>query len=388
MRYFSALSPARLFSNAYLFRTDARQHILPTSTNESGVVMIDKLAGKNILVTGGTGSIGAEIVRQVLQHNPKQVRIFSRDEHKQFQFANELADEKRVRFLLGDVRDKNRLLYALEEVDVVFHAAALKHVPVCEYNPFEAVKTNVLGVQNVIEGSLATDVSLVVNISTDKAVNPSSTMGVTKLLAEKLMLNAGRYKGARKTVFTTVRFGNIIGSRSSVVPELMLQAATYGRMLITDPKMTRYVMTKNQAVAFALQAAQIAEGGEIFILKMPKVKLPDLVEALRRIVVAETGCRDLEIKVVGIRKGEKLAEELVSPVEWPDCCELPEMIVLKPGSAGNAITPTQLQLFTSAEEPFLAISEIQELVESWLDTSDGQVIRNVLRSAHRSPDAV
>lgn len=188
---------------------------------------------KKIIVTGGTGSIGSEIVRRVLQYDPEVVRILSRDESKQFELEQEIGDLENVRFLIGDVRDKDRLNRAFEDVDIVFHAAAMKHVPACEYNPFEAVKTNVVGTQNVIDAALDNGVGKVIAISTDKAASPINTMGATKLLAEKQIIDANFYKGHRKTVFSCVRFGNVMGSRGSVIPLFEKQIKNGGPVTVT-----------------------------------------------------------------------------------------------------------------------------------------------------------
>ncbi len=350
--------------------------------------MIDNIAGKTVLVTGGTGSIGREIVRQVLARGAKHVRIYSRDEHKQYQLASELATENRIRFLLGDVRDKTRLTHALEGVDVIFHTAALKHVPGCEYNPFEAVKTNVFGVQNLIESALLAEVPSVVNISTDKAVNPSSTMGVTKLLAEKLFYGAHFYKGSRQTVFATVRLGNVMGSRSSVVPEFIKQALAYRQIGITDMRMTRFVINIDKAVDFILHVAAIAQGGEIYIMKMPKIELPVLAEAVKQLVAATAGITGVQSTITGIRKGEKLAEELLAPAEWPDCRELPDMVVLTPGSAGNTADPADLSRFSSITGPYLEVEARHDMITHWLDTPDGRVIKDALRSLDSRPHEI
>ena len=202
---------------------------------------------KKILVTGGTGCIGSEIVINLLKYQPDVVRIFSNDEDSTFRMSQELSKNQNVRFLIGDIRDKERLIVAMENIDIVYHAAALKHVPLCEYNPFEAIKTNVLGTQNVIESALKTDVNSVINISTDKAVNPTSTMGATKLLAEKLMTDANFYKGPSKTIFSSVRFGNVLYSRGSVIPLFEEQIKKKKMITITNPKMTRFMMSKENA---------------------------------------------------------------------------------------------------------------------------------------------
>jgi UDP-N-acetylglucosamine 4,6-dehydratase/5-epimerase len=271
------------------------------------------LQGKKVLITGGTGSIGSEIVRQVLAQNPAVVRIFSRDESKQFALQHELADFTNVRYLVGDIRDKNRLNYATKDIDVIFHAAALKHVPSCEYNPFEAVKTNVIGVQNIIEAAIENNVERVVSISTDKVVNPMNTMGATKLLSERLILAAEYYKGSAQTIFSCVRFGNVMGSRGSVIPLFKQQIEAGKPVTLTDREMTRFMMSIPQAARLVLRAAELAKGGEVFVLKMPVLKIEDLAQMLIDDYKEKRDSQTTsEIVEVGVRPGEKVYEELMT----------------------------------------------------------------------------
>ncbi|MEO7992923.1 MAG: UDP-N-acetylglucosamine 4,6-dehydratase family protein [bacterium] len=283
--------------------------------------------GKRILVTGGTGSIGGEIVAQLLRYEPGVVRILSRNENNQFQAWNRLRHHGNVRFLLGDIRDKERLARAVEGVDLVFHAAALKHVPLCEYNPFEAVRTNVLGTQNLIEVSLDHDVERLVAINTDKSVSPINTMGATKLLAEKLIGAASLYKGPHPTICANVRFGNVIGSNGSVLPLFVEQVRRGGPLTVTDPEMVRFFMTIPQAVTLVLEAALRATGGETFILKMPVMRVIDLAH-----VVAELLAPGVEIPILttGIRPGEKLHEELMTEEEALIAEEFEDMFMVRP----------------------------------------------------------
>jgi len=284
---------------------------------------------KRILVTGGTGSIGRELVRQLLKYEPEVVRIFSRNENNQFFFQRELGERRDVRFLIGDVRDKERLMRACDYIDIIFHAAALKHVPFCEYNPFEAVKTNVIGTQNIIEVAMEQDVERVIAINTDKSVSPINTMGATKLLSEKLITAANKYKGRRRTIFATVRFGNVVGSSGSVLPLFVEQIKQGGPVTITDPEMARFVMTIPEAVNLVLKAAAKAQGGEIFILKMPALKIVDLANALREeLLDGKSG--DVEIKFVGRRPGEKIEEELLTAEERPYTREEDDMFIFDP----------------------------------------------------------
>jgi len=220
---------------------------------------------KKILVTGGTGSIGQEIMREILRYEPEVVRILDVDETKQFELEQEYGNRENVRFLLGDIRDKERLYRAIEDIDIVFHTAALKHVLACEYNPFEGVKTNVIGIQNLISVCIDEEVEKVIFTSSDKAVNPTNVMGATKLLAERLMTSANYYKGTRRTIFSSVRFGNVLGSRGSVIPLFKKQIEAGGPVTLTNKEMTRFIMPMRDAINLLFKATELAQGGEIFI---------------------------------------------------------------------------------------------------------------------------
>jgi FlaA1/EpsC-like NDP-sugar epimerase len=326
---------------------------------------------KTILVTGGTGSIGSEIVRQLLLQNPKSIRIFSRDESKQFLLQQELYEYENIRYLIGDVRDKQRLLYATEGVDYIFHAAALKHVPACEYNPFEAVKTNVIGVQNVIEAALANEVKKVISISTDKVVNPMNTMGATKLLSEKLISAADYYKGAHKTVFSCVRFGNVMGSRGSVIPLFKEQIRSGKPITLTDRRMTRFMMSIPQAANLVLKAAEYARGGELFILKMPSLNILDLAEVLIEDYEKTYGVKfEQGIREIGIRPGEKLYEELMTLDESARALCNDEMFLI-PSSINDkaksyeydGFVKAKYEEYSSLNAPKLNKKEILELLQ-------------------------
>jgi FlaA1/EpsC-like NDP-sugar epimerase len=290
--------------------------------------------GKRVLVTGGTGSIGSEIVRQMMKFNPKQIRILSRDEYKQFNLQNELQETEKfslLSFLIGDVRDKERIVMAMEGIDICFHAAALKHVRYCEYNPFEAVKTNVFGTQNIVDTARMYSIDKLIGISTDKAASPINTMGATKLLSERLILSAEEYKGKRKTNFTSVRFGNVIGSRGSVIPLFINQILKNKEITITDPEMTRFLMSIPQAANLVFKAAMYSNGGELFILKMPVVRVIDIAEVLIEIISEIKGFKKNEVKIknVGSSRGEKTYELLLSDEESFDVYENKEMFCLK-----------------------------------------------------------
>ena len=293
---------------------------------------MNKFKNKKILVTGGTGSIGSEIVRRVLQSDPKVVRILSRDESKQFELEQEIGGLENVRFLIGDVRDKARLNRAFEDIDIVFHAAAMKHVPACEYNPFEAVKTNVVGTQNVIDAALDNGVEKVIAISTDKAASPINTMGATKLLAEKLIIDANFYKGHRKIIFSCVRFGNVMGSHGSVIPLFEKQIKNGGPITVTDHEMTRFMMTIPQAVDLVFKATKIALGGEIFIFKMPVVKLGDLANVMIEHLAPKYGHtpESIQVDTIGVRSGEKTYEYLMNEEEAQYAYETKDMFIVLP----------------------------------------------------------
>jgi len=287
---------------------------------------------KVVLVTGGTGSIGSEIVRKLLAFPLKQVRIFSRDEFKQYNLGMALKDQPagRVSFLIGDIRDRDRIFLAMEGVNVVFNAAAMKHVPLCEYNPFEAVKTNVLGTQNVVDACRANNVEKFVHVSTDKAAFPSNVMGATKLLAEKIALAAANYKGPHKTIYSCVRFGNVFGSRGSVVPLFVQQIRDGNSVTVTDKEMTRFIMRIPEAAELVIKAGVLSNGEELFILKMPVMKINDLANAMIDLLAPRFNRRpgEIEVKIIGRRDGEKLYELLMTEDEAGSIYENDEMICI------------------------------------------------------------
>lgn len=281
---------------------------------------MSSLDNKTILVTGGTGSFGRKFTEIALKyHKPKVVRIFSRDELKQFEMNQHFNDD-RLRFFVGDIRDKERIMRAMHGTDIVIHAAALKQVPSCEYNPFEAIKTNIFGSQNIIEAAIDNEVEKVMFISTDKAVDPVSLYGATKLCGEKLSVQGNVYVGERRTKISVVRYGNFIGSRGSVVPVFRSQKEK-GVLTLTDERMTRFWLTKSLAVNFLIYFAEIMRGGEIFIPKMPSVKVIDLARAI---------APEAEIKNIGIRHGEKLDEVLLTPNDVSHSKEFDKYFVIEP----------------------------------------------------------
>ena len=334
------------------------------------------LQNKNILITGGTGSLGRELVHEVLKHNPKVVRVFDVDETEQFEFRHELKEhEDTVRFLLGDVRDRERLIRAAEDVDIIFHTAALKHVMACEYNPFEAVKTNILGIQNVIDAAIDNNVERIIFTSSDKAVNPSNTMGATKLLAERLMTAANYYKGKRKCTFSSVRFGNVMGSRGSVIPLFRQQIKSGGPVTVTDRGMTRFMMSMSQAVELVFRSAELAQGGEVFIFKMLTVNISDLAEVLIAELAPRYGHRpeDIKVEIIGTKPGEKMYEELMTEDEATRSLEREDMFIITPlimdglskydGSAYDA-TPIQSKDYVSKDVVPLTKDEIRAILKS------------------------
>jgi len=328
--------------------------------------MKEFFAGKNILVTGGTGSIGSQLVRKLLGFAPKAVRVFSRDETKQYELRLALADCPEVRFLVGDVRDKARLMHAFEGIDVVFHTAGMKHVPACEYNPFEAVQNNVIGTQNVLLAAIQAGVERLVAISTDKATSPANTMGATKLLAERIISSA--YGWARKPITCCVRFGNVLGSRGSIVPLFESAISKGGPVTLTDERMTRFMMTIPDAVELVLHAGCQARAGEVFILKMPAVRIADLAAVAIEEFAPRYGHKpeDIEVTVTGIRPGEKLDEALLAPHEHPRAEELDRMFVIhsffdKEFDPTHARQP-EVSEYVSSKARLLTKGEIRELM--------------------------
>ena len=289
-------------------------------TNDS---IMSLFAGKKVLITGGTGSLGQALTERILNSDVEQIRILSRNEFQQISMETKLPDE-RLRFLIGDVRDKDRLIRAFDDVDIVFHAAALKHVSKVEYNPFEAIKTNVQGSQNVIDACLENDVERAICIGTDKAVSPLNTYGATKLLMEKLFITAKRYSNPKKhpTKFFAVRYGNVFGSSGSVIPKFIEQINNNKKITITDPTMTRFSITMNQALDFILKATQKGHGAEVFIPKLKAYSLQQIHDILSNL----TNAKDHEI--IGMRTGEKQHELLINSDEMRDAWSYDNMFVL------------------------------------------------------------
>ena len=287
--------------------------------------------GKKILVIGGTGTIGKNIVKHLLREEPEVIRIFSRDEFKQFEIQNEMIDYvEKLRFLIGDVRDYDRLLSAMEGIDYVFHTAAMKHVSFCEYNPFEAVQTNIIGTYNVIKAAKSQRVKKVVLTSTDKAISPTNNYGATKLSAEKLIASAEYSKGSGTTIFASVRFGNVMGSRGSVIPLFVKQVREGKDVTVTELSMTRFMMTLEEATTLTIEALKLSLGGETFILKMPVIKLADLAEVVLEETTRKYHLTNSNHKIIeiGLKPGEKRYEELMTYDESLSAFELPDLFII------------------------------------------------------------
>lgn len=323
------------------------------------------LHGKCVLITGGSGSIGQELVRQILERGPSAIRVFSRNEHKQYEMSRRFSSQANIRYLIGDVRDRERLMLAMEGVDVVFHAAALKHVKACEYNPFEAVKTNVIGTQNALDAALAHNVELFTAISTDKAVSPVNTMGATKLLAERLVANAANYRGSRKTKFTVVRSGNILASQGSAIPLFIEQIRSGGPVTLTHPDMKRYFIGVSDAVQQCLMASSMSVGGDIFVLKMRPMLVADLIRVLINALAKGFGHNPecIAIETIGLSAGEKLSEELITPEELACAQEYPDFYKIHVSGMPDAGRWADTDMSVSVEpHTLLSLEEIRDML--------------------------
>ncbi len=327
---------------------------------------------KRILVTGGTGSFGHHIVEKLLPQEPEEIRIFSRDEKKQDDMHHRYKDRKNLRFIIGDVRDKNSLRKAVRNVDIIFHAAALKQVPSTEYNPLEGVKTNILGAQNIVDAAIEENVEKVIAISTDKAVEPVNVMGMTKAIQERIIISANQYRDGKKTVFACVRYGNVLGSRGSVVPLFRKMIETGKPLTLTHSDMTRFIITLSEAIELVFTTTKDAVGGEIFVLKMPAHTVKDLAE----VMLEDLGAKNKEIKITGIRPGEKLHETLVSPVESARTVAkkdhyiiLPQITIKEIGQKYPDYKNEKLFRYSSDTAERLNKKQLREILkkEGWLD---------------------
>ncbi|HTU12659.1 MAG TPA: UDP-N-acetylglucosamine 4,6-dehydratase (inverting) [Allosphingosinicella sp.] len=325
---------------------------------------------KSILITGGTGSFGKKMLRKLLEEtDAERVIVFSRDELKQFELSHLpwlKPHEERVRFFLGDVRDPDRLNLAFEDVDVVIHAAALKQVPAAEYNPFEAIKTNVMGAQNVIDAARANKVKRVVALSTDKAAAPINLYGATKLCSDKLFVAANNYRGAQGTIYSVVRYGNVMGSRGSVIPFFLSRSAS-GVLPVTDERMTRFSITLQQGVEFVLDCLERMWGGELFVPKIPSYKILDVASAI---------APDAKIEIVGIRPGEKLHEEMITTTDALSTVEFDDYYVILPslplwdvdrfaaesGNGNGRMVADGFAYNSGTNDSFLTVDQIKALI--------------------------
>lgn len=313
-----------------------------------------------VLITGGTGSFGRRFTTTVLrEHALKKLVVFSRDELKQFEMQKEITDS-RIRFFIGDVRDPVRLQRAFHGVDIVVHAAALKQVPACEYNPIEAIKTNILGAQNIINAAIDQKVTKVIALSTDKAANPINLYGATKLCSDKLFIAGNAYSGDYPPHFSIVRYGNVIGSRGSVIPVFREQAES-GSLTITDPRMTRFWITLDQGVQFVLSCLQIMKGGELFIPKIPSMNIMDLAKTIA------PACKP---KIVGIRPGEKLHEVLLPRGEAHRALEFKDCYIVEPSlqafeegrhQGGRRVSP-DFEYASNTNKKWLTIGQLKKLL--------------------------
>jgi UDP-N-acetylglucosamine 4,6-dehydratase/5-epimerase len=327
---------------------------------------------KTILVTGGSGSWGNELVSQLLKSfHPKEIRIYSRGELKQVEMKRKFQNNK-IKYYIGDVRDKNRLLMCTKNVDYIFHLAALKHVPVCEENPWESVQTNIIGTQNIIEVSIENQVKKVIDVSTDKAVDPFNLYGVTKACGEKLMIAANLL--STKTKFVCVRGGNVMGTRGSVIPLFNEQLVKLNQITLTDERMTRFLMTVEEAIKLVIHTAITSNGGEVFVMKMPACKITDLAN----VMIKHLGNKNTRIKIIGIRPGEKITEILVSKYEMPRTIETDKYFIILPQIklistekyySKHNILQFKHDEFNSSNTHQLTLKEIEKLLmtDSWFN---------------------
>jgi len=317
------------------------------------------MTGKVVLVTGGTGSFGKKFAEITLrEHHPRVLRVFSRGEFLQYEMRQSFRDE-RLRFFIGDVRDRDRLYRAMDGVDIVVHAAALKQVPACEYNPIEAIRTNVDGAVNVIDAAIDRGVGKVLALSTDKAVNPVNLYGATKLCAEKLFIRGNAYVGEKATRFSCIRYGNVIGSRGSVIPMFKAQRET-GTITITDGRMTRFWLTLDHGVRFVIGCMELMQGGEIFVPKLPSMRVMDLAKAI---------APECKIDHIGIRPGEKLHEVLLAEDEARSAYDTGQMYVIRPtqgrrpgeGNGSGERLPDGFRYESGTNGHWLEVEELRRL---------------------------
>ncbi len=327
------------------------------------------LEDKSILITGGTGSFGKQMLKQLLEkHNPKRVSIFARGEYNHFLLQNSLTEDQRhkVRFFVGDVRDLDRMVMAMRGIDIVIHAAAQKQVPLAEYNPFECIRTNVIGAENVVQAAIRANVGRVIALSTDKAVNPINLYGASKLASDKIFVAANALAAGTKTRFSVVRYGNVLGSRGSVIP-FFRQLLKDGAMVlpVTDERMTRFWITLEQAVAFTITCIDTMRGGEIFVPKIPSMRITDLVTAL---------APDIETDIVGIRPGEKLHELMITEHNAPTTLDMSDRYVIEPEwnfwsrpahqDDGHPVVEEGFEYTSDKNDWWMSVDELRETLKS------------------------
>ena len=328
------------------------------------------LQNSTILVTGGTGSFGNTFIRMTLErYNPKKIIVFSRDEMKQWDMAKKFEGDPRVRFFIGDVRDRERLYRAFDGVDYVVHAAATKIVPTAEYNPFECIKTNINGAMNVIDAAIDKGVKRIVALSTDKASSPINLYGATKLASDKLFVSGNAYAGEHNTTFSVVRYGNVMGSRGSVIP-FFTSIKDTGEFPITDPRMTRFMISLEQGVELVWHAFEDMAGGEIYVKKIPSMNLPDIASAV---------APEATQKTVGIRPGEKLHEQMIGIEDAPFTYEYPEHYKILPNINDWAASPQRIKDGKLVAEDFIYSSELntewmsQDDLKSWIEDNKHKI---------------
>ncbi|MGE6600184.1 SDR family NAD(P)-dependent oxidoreductase [Lysinibacillus fusiformis] len=323
--------------------------------------------GKKILVIGGTGTIGKSIVKSVMKENPRVIKIFSRDEYKQHLLRHELGNTKKLHFIIGDIRDYDSIFAAMQDIDYVFHLAAMKHVDSCEHNPYEAVMTNINGTNNVIRAAISQKVKKVVFTSSDKAISPTNTYGATKLIAESLISSAEYGKSSKQTIFASVRFGNVMGSRGSVIPLFKEQILVNKKITVTDKNMTRFMLSLSQATDLTIKALKEAKGGEVFVLKMPVIKLGDLANILIEETCETYGIKseEISIEVIGLRPGEKSFEELMTYDESQKSWELQDMYIIPGTRVESYIDATKCNpgTYSSMSQEPLSVNELRVLLK-------------------------
>lgn len=327
--------------------------------------ILKEFNNKSILITGGTGSIGIGLIKELEQYKPKTIRILTNDENSLFELREKFGEKKNLTYIIGDVRDRQRLDIALKNIDIVFHAAAMKHVDICEQNPFDAVKTNVYGTSNIIEASLAENISKFILISTDKSTNPTTTLGASKLLAERLTINAVSYRGQGKTKFGIVRFGNVVGSRGSVFQIFFRRIQNNLPLNVTDENMTRFIMSISEATSMILDVTTKIDRGEVFVLKMPSVKIKELAEVMIEVYQKKFNSKNSPpIKISKIREREKLFEMLVTKEEISYCHDLGKMYEI---SIKKNSSPPKIKDFSSELSKSISRIELKKLVSELFD---------------------